>query len=67
MKKKFPWYGWVSILSALFLEQITCVIGGFNFATAPLFSLYSLYGFVIFVIYGAIIQYVINKIMDKRS
>ena len=67
MIKKTNRYTIIAILLAFVLKRITYAIGDFDFATAPLFSLYSLYDFIIFIIYGLIIQYVINKIMAKKD
>jgi hypothetical protein len=67
MKKKLPQYTWIALFFAFLLKQITYSIGNFNFANASLFSLYSLCDFIILIIYAAIIQYIIIKIMAKRD
>lgn len=57
----------ISFFLALLLKSITYAIGDFSFAKKSLFSLYSLYDFIILLIYYSAIQYVINKIIAKKA
>ena len=57
----------ISVCFALILKRITYAVGGFNFGDKPLLSLYSLYDFIILLIYTSIILFVINKIIAKKD
>ena len=56
-----------SVVLAYILKTFTYVVGGFNFGNKPLLSLYSLYDFIILLIYTSIILFVINKIIAKKD
>ena len=56
-----------SVVLAYILKTITYAVGDFNFGNKPLLSLYSLYDFIILLIYCSIILFVINKIIAKKE
>ena len=57
----------IAVVLAYILKRITYSVGDFNFGNKPLFSLYSLYDFIILLIYYSAILYVINKIIAKKG
>ncbi|MBU3106445.1 hypothetical protein [Clostridium gasigenes] len=60
-------YTMSAIFIALLLKGITYEVGGFNFANAPLFSLYFVYDCIVLVTYGVTIEYVIQKIRANKE
>ncbi|MBU3102733.1 hypothetical protein [Clostridium gasigenes] len=60
-------YTMIAIFIALLLKGITYEVGGFNFANAPLFSLYFVYDCIILVAYGVTIEYVIQKTRANKD
>jgi len=67
MAKKINKSSWIAFALAFLLKYIIYAIGGFSFSNSPLFSLYTLYDFGIYIICVLIIQYVITIIMAKKG